>query len=222
MFVNASTLSDPSPSLVRRERLKAETRQAILDAARELFVTVGIEATTMRAIASKIGYTATAIYHHFRDKDALIEELCVADFTALGQAMYRIGRIEDPVDRLRKLGIAYAEFALANQSQYRFMFMTPQRHIPLDSYGMPVQKPDEDAYEFLFQTVSEGIDSGRYRSELSNPHEVSQMMWAGIHGVISLWMTHCDDKYIAWHPPIETIRTLIDTTIRGALRTPPA
>ena len=209
-----------SASLVRRERLKAETRQAILDAARELFVTDGIEATTMRAIASKIGYTATAIYHHFRDKDALIEELCIADFTALGHAMYRIGRIEDPVDRLRKLGHAYAEFAMANPSQYRFMFMTPQRHGPTDALGHPTHKPDEDAYEFLFATVSEGLGANRFRPELSNPHELSQMMWAGTHGVVSLWLTHRDDPYIEWHPPLETVGSLIDAIIRGSLRDP--
>lgn len=209
-----------SASLVRRERLKAETRQAILDAARELFVTDGIEATTMRAIAAKIGYTATAIYHHFRDKDALIEELCVADFTALGHAMYRIGRIEDPVERLKRLGIAYAEFAMANPSQYRFMFMTSQRHGPVDESGRPTHKPDEDAYEFLFATVNEGIETGRFRPELSNPHELAQMMWAGTHGVVSLWLTHCDDPYIQWHPPLETVRSLIDVLIRGAMREP--
>jgi len=220
ILTSVTTAAFPSPSLVRRERLKAETRQAILDAARELFVTVGIEATTMRAIAAKIGYTATAIYHHFRDKDALIEELCVADFTALGHAMYRIGRIEDPVERLQKLGQAYAKFALANPSQYRFMFMTPQRHSPVDANGHPTHKPDEDAYEFLFLTVSEGLDAGRYRADLSNPHELSQMMWAGIHGVVSLWLTHCDDPYIQWHPPLETIHSLIDVMIRGAVRQP--
>jgi len=209
-----------SASLARRERLKAETRQAILDAARDLFVTDGIEATTMRAIAGKIGYTATAIYHHFRDKEALIEELCIADFTALGHAMYRIGRIEDPVERLKKLGLAYAEFAMANPSQYRFMFMTAQRHGPIDELGRPTHKPDEDAYDFLFATVSEGIESGRYRPELSNPHHLSQLMWAGIHGVVSLWLTHCDDPYIQWHPPLETVRSLIDVSIRGAVREP--
>jgi AcrR family transcriptional regulator len=216
MSVTSATI--PSASLVRRERLKAETRQAILDAARDLFVSDGIEATTMRAIAAKIGYTATAIYHHFRDKDALIEELCIADFTALGQAMYRIGRIEDPMDRLAKLGTAYAEFALANPSQYRFMFMTQQRHGPLDANGCPVHKPDEDAYEFLFTTVSEGLAAERFRVELTNPHEISQMMWGGIHGVISLWLTHGDDPYIEWHPALETIRTMVDVMIRGAER----
>lgn len=209
-----------SKSLVRRERLKAETRQSILDAARELFVTDGIEATTMRAISAKIGYTATAIYHHFRDKAALIEELCIADFTALGHAMYRIGRIEDPVERLRRIGQAYADFAIANPSQYRFMFMTSQRQGPSDCVGNPSQKPDEDAYGFLFATVSEGIAAMRFRPELSNPHELSQMFWASTHGVVSLWLTHATDPYIQWHPPLETVRTLIDVAIRGSLRDP--
>ena len=218
MTVTVSSMLPLSPSLVRRERQKAETRQSILDAARDLFVVDGIEATTMRAIAAKIGYTATAIYHHFRDKDALIEELCVADFTALGKAMYKIGHIVEPVDRLRALGAAYAEFALANPSQYRFMFMTPHRHGPVDENGQPTHKPDEDAYQFVFQTVSEGIALGRFRAELKNPHELAQIMWASVHGVVSLWLTHCDDPYIQWHPPIQTIRTMVDVMIRGASR----
>ncbi len=215
-----STLRPITPSLVRRERQKAETRQAILDAARDLFVTDGVDATTMRAIAAKIGYTATAIYHHFRDKDALIEELCVADFTALGKAMYNIGHIPDCVERLRALGVAYADFALANPSQYRFMFMTQQRHKPVDENGCPVNGPEEDAYEFVFQTVSECIRERRFRAELLNPHELAQMMWASVHGVVSLWLTHADDPYIQWHPPIETIHTIVNVMIRGASRDP--
>lgn len=214
MAVTSSSVQHAS--LARRERQKAETRQAILDAARSLFVEDGIEATTMRAIALKIGYTPTAIYHHFRDKDALLEELCRADFTALGQAMYRIGRIEDPVDRLRRMGMAYADFALDNPSQYRFMFMTQQEHRhPDDAH---YAKPDEDAYEFLLQTVTEGISAGKYRPELADPQEMAQMMWAGIHGIVSLYFTHCNDKYIDWRPPRETVRTTIDVLIRGAVR----
>lgn len=205
-------------SLARRERQKAETRQAILDAARELFVADGIEATTMRAIALKIGYTPTAIYHHFRDKDALIEELCMADFSALGHAMYKIGRIEDPVDRLRRLGLAYADFALDNPSQYRFMFMTQQRHGHHED--APYSRPDEDAYEFLLQTVTEGILAGRYRPELADPHEMAQMMWSGVHGIVSLYFTHCEDPYIQWRSPRETVRTMVDVLIRGSIREP--
>lgn len=214
MPVTSSPVRDGS--LARRERQKAETRQAILDAARELFVSDGIEATTMRAIALKIGYTPTAIYHHFRDKEALIEELCMADFGALGQAMHKIGRIEDPVERLRRLGLAYADFALDNPSQYRFMFMTQHEHSVEDADKL--SKPDEDAYGFLLHTVTEGIEAGKYRPELSDPQEMAQMMWSGVHGIVSLYFTHCKDAFIQWRAPRETVRTMVDVMIRGSVR----
>lgn len=207
-------------SLARRERQKAETRQAILDAARELFVTEGVEATTMRAIAAKIGYTPTAIYHHFLDKEALITELCLADFTALGQAMHNIGRIEDPVERLRRMGMAYTDFAMNNASQYRFMFMTQIEHERFDAHGELLKSPDQDAYQFLLATVQEGIEKGRYREDLQDPVELAQMFWGSIHGVIALWFTHCSDPHIKLHDPRLTVRTMCDTMIRGALRNP--
>jgi len=217
-----NTTAIRTASLARRERQKAETRQAILDAARELFVTEGVDATTMRAIAERIGYTPTAIYHHFKDKDTLLVELCMADFRFLGQSLHKIGRIEDPVERLRRMGLAYADFALANKSQYRFMFMTPMRHDMVDSDGNRVRPPDEDAYAFLLQTISEGISSGVYRPELSDPNELAQMTWGAIHGVVSLWMNHGDDPHIQWSPPRETIRSLVDVMIRGTLRNSPS
>ena len=209
-----------SASLARRERQKAETRQAILDAARELFVSAGVEATTMRAIAAKIGYTPTAIYHHFRDKDALIVELCMADLAALGQAMHRIGRIEDPVERVVRMGLAYTHYALENPSQYRFMFMTPFDHNTLDGNETTLMTPDEDAYRFLSQTVQEGIDQGLYRPEFTDPVQLAQMLWGAIHGVIALWFTHCDDPHIVLRDPREVVPVLCDTIIRGALRHP--
>src|SRR5918998_3174665 len=87
----------------RRSRERSETREKILNAAREMFVRRGYEATTMRAIADRIEYTPTAIYHHFRSKQALLTELCSIDFRSLAGAFQRIGRIEDPVERLRRI-----------------------------------------------------------------------------------------------------------------------
>src|SRR6185369_13375110 len=112
-------------SLERRSRERADTRQRILDAAREMFVRRGYEATTMRAIAERIRYTPTAIYHHFRNKEALLIELTSQDFRALAQAFQRIRTVADPVERLRAIGEAYVEFGLAHPMHYRLMFMTP-------------------------------------------------------------------------------------------------
>src|SRR6266545_3531800 len=90
-------------SRLRRDRERAETRERILEAAREMFVRDGYEATTMRAIADQLDYTATAIYHHFRSKEELMLELATTDFRSLAGAFSQIGRIEDPIERLRRV-----------------------------------------------------------------------------------------------------------------------
>lgn len=84
----------------RREKEREEVRAKILDAC-ELFVTHGYEAVTMRKIAAKIDYTATALYTHFADKESLLLALCDADFLALRHAFDRIAQIVDPIERLR-------------------------------------------------------------------------------------------------------------------------
>ena len=70
-------------SMERRTRDREHTRAKILDAARRMFVRRGYEATTMRGIADEVEYTPTAIYHHFRNKEALLKELCAIDFRAI-------------------------------------------------------------------------------------------------------------------------------------------
>jgi len=50
-----------------------ETRTRILDAAEELFMLHGFEATSMRLLTAKAGANLAAVNYHFGSKDALIE-----------------------------------------------------------------------------------------------------------------------------------------------------
>jgi AcrR family transcriptional regulator len=50
-----------------------ETRTRILDAAEELFMQHGFEATSMRQLTAKAGVNLAAVNYHFGSKDALIE-----------------------------------------------------------------------------------------------------------------------------------------------------
>jgi AcrR family transcriptional regulator len=190
-----------------------DTRERILDAARSRFLTKGVEATTMRGIAGDAGLTATAIYHHFRDKDALLEELCLRDFRALAVALQRIGRIEHPPERIRRMGLAYVDFALEHPAQYRFMFMATRPVPPMDT--VKHGNPEEDAYAFLQLTCAEGIAAGCFRPELDDPDELAQILWSGVHGLASLAIAHSNDPWISWRDPRETARALTDAMIRG-------
>jgi AcrR family transcriptional regulator len=201
----------------RRERERQDTRERILDAAREMFATRGVEATTMRAIAQRIEYTPTAIYHHFRDKDELILELCHRDFLMLAQHFARVGRIDDPIERLRMTGLAYLEFGLQFPHHYRVMFMTEHPHPEL---ALERRNPEEDAYGFLLDGVAEAIRAGRLRPELDNPEMVAQMLWGAVHGVVALHVAKHEDRWVDWQDPRETAASLIDAVMRGIGREP--
>jgi AcrR family transcriptional regulator len=203
----------------RRERERQELRDRILDAARTLFAEQGYDAVTMRKIAEKIEYSPTAIYFHFKDKQTLLQELCDTDFGALAQEFQKIARVADPVDRLRLIGRAYVEFAIAYPNHYRLMFMTPSK-ASLQPEGSRLARgnPEEDAYAFLRATVAEAIESGRLRPELTDADLVSQMVWGGTHGVVSLHISNCNDEWINWYDARETAQTLIEVMIRGLVR----
>ena len=206
------------PSLERRERERAETRRKILEAARQMFVQHGYEATTMRAIAAKIGYTPTAIYHHFKDKAALVAELSGLDFRAFAQALRDIGGVPDPVDRLRRMGRAYVAFGVAHPMHYQFLFMTRR---PNESPGRDGQRdPGEDAYGFLRQTCADAIGAGRLRPEFSDADEVAQIAWGAMHGLVALHIAKVDDPWIHWRDVSETAAKACDALIRGLLREP--
>ena len=69
------------PYGTRRERQKAETRDLILESARELFDKLGYEKTTVRAVAQKAGVGLGTIFNHFPDKPSLLIAALLDDLT---------------------------------------------------------------------------------------------------------------------------------------------
>jgi AcrR family transcriptional regulator len=58
-----------------RRRNPEATRQALLDAAIELFGTNGFDATSVQSIADRAQVTKGGFYHHFESKQALLHEI---------------------------------------------------------------------------------------------------------------------------------------------------
>jgi AcrR family transcriptional regulator len=204
----------PSTATDRREREKLAIRTKILDAARELFAEHGYEAVTMRTIAEKIEYTPTAIYYHFKDKDALIRELCDQDYGALAEEFQKIATVADPIERLNAMGLAYARFAFEHPNHYRLMFMTPQcdgENAPLERKG----KPDQDGYAFLVWTVSQAVAAGRLRPEYHDVELTSQIVWAATHGLVALHITKGNDTWVEWRPIEQRVEAMLGLITRG-------
>jgi AcrR family transcriptional regulator len=200
----------------RREREKLETRDLILDAARELFVNEGYEGVSMRKVAEKIEYSPTAIYVHFADKEELFRELCHQDFAHLAQVFQSAALPQDVVGRLKHIGRTYVEFGRQYPNHYKLMFMTPHPPTELDESDREVRgNPEVDAYAFLKLTVRQAIDAGVFRAGLDDAELISQTLWAAVHGVISLQIAkHCD-SWVDWRPLEQRVELILDAVLNG-------
>ena len=204
----------------RRDRERDRTRATILNAAREMFLRDGFEAVSMRRIADAIEYSPTAIYVHFRDKDALFRELCREDFDRLAAAFAQLASVPDPVERVLRLGHGYIRFALEHPNHYRLMFMTvrpPSSEQP-ESKGRG--NPDEDAYAMLRHTVAEAVAQKRFRREFNDVELAAQILWSVPHGVASLQITKGCDHWIDWRPIEARAAGALESILRGMLADP--
>ncbi|HKO92187.1 MAG TPA: helix-turn-helix domain-containing protein, partial [Polyangiaceae bacterium] len=53
----------------------SDTRERILAAARDLFIAHGVQQTSLRDIAERLGISKPALYYHFDSRDALLESI---------------------------------------------------------------------------------------------------------------------------------------------------
>ena len=197
----------------RRDRERADLRTRIMDAARGLFAAEGYAAVSMRRIADAIEYSPTAIYLHFRDKDALVRELAAADFDRLAAVFHaELAGVADPVERLRRSGHVYVRFAVEHPNHYTLMFMT----------AAPPSAPDDPppepvAYNSIVPTVAAAMAAGRFRPHLTDPQLAAQTIWAAVHGVASLQIAMGGDPCIPWAPLDARITAAVDGILDGLL-----
>ena len=92
-----------TPLPVRRRLSPEESREAALDAARELLVELGPQAVTLKAVAAKIGRTHANLLHHFGSaaglQKALIERMAGFITTTIRDTIIRQRKADAPDPR---------------------------------------------------------------------------------------------------------------------------
>ena len=195
----------------RREREKEEVRKKILDAARELFAREGYDHVTMRRIAEAIEYSPTTIYHHFEDKDDVVQSLCEEDFNRLLSFLQQQPAPSSAVEFVRQLGRAYARFAVEYPNHYRFMFMAPDKmQIKEGQCG-----PGEAAFDVVRAAAARALESGEFEGR--DADTVAQVLWACLHGVVTLLIAIPPEGWPAGPAP-DLVDQVIENTIRGFLK----
>jgi TetR/AcrR family transcriptional regulator, transcriptional repressor for nem operon len=99
---------------------KADTRQRIVDAARELFWEKGYTATGLAELLQRAGANSGSFYHFFESKDAVLRTVLETYEDLLDPQVIQpaFDRHTDPVERIFQLLGSYRERLVATKCQY--------------------------------------------------------------------------------------------------------
>ncbi len=191
----------------RRERQREELRQEILDAAREMFIEEGYENVSMRRLAERIEYSPTTIYLYFKDKAELFNQLCDETFAQLALRLEKLHKRlgHDPLTYLRAGLRAYVDFGLKHPHHYSVTFIfAPKETEEYQFEGSAGEK----AFSYMRNAIAMCVEKGLLQTP--DIDATAQAVWAAVHGVTSLMITHKDFPFVAKKKLIdETIETMI-------------
>jgi AcrR family transcriptional regulator len=168
----------------RQSRERAATRQAVLDAARDLFVSRGYRNVSMRGIAERIEYSPAAIYSYFKSKDDIVFALAEEGFRLLAEfGMNAFQQSQDPFERLRAGLWAFYEFSKAHAEYFELMFT---------DRSVPNLSQDFQRFEFFQQVTAAAeadiracIDRGQFSARI-DPAAALHVLWVGVLGAASI------------------------------------
>ncbi|HSY82610.1 MAG TPA: TetR/AcrR family transcriptional regulator [Gemmatimonadaceae bacterium] len=160
------------------------TVQHIASAARRLLDKDGAEAVTMRRVASAVGITPMAIYRHYADRSALLNELADAGFADLAARLTNARQAGSIEERLVRMAEIFLDHALQNPRLFELMFFERRagaRRFPRDF--KTGRSPTANVWAL---TVREGMELGELRQD--DPWEITFAMGALSHGLIALYL----------------------------------
>lgn len=167
----------------RRERQKLETRDGILNAARQIARQEGWGAVTVRRIADLVEYTPPIVYEYFAGKDALLVELQAQGFAQLADRVQAsLAREEDARQRLLTAAGAYLDFAYTEPELYQLMHGVSSAAVPLDRTLSQATRIGDIMEGCLKDwAAAEGIT-------LADPAAAVEITWGLLHGLVSVEM----------------------------------
>jgi len=171
----------------RQVRDREAVQRAILDAARELFVTEGFQQVSIRKIAERIEYSPAAIYGYFPSKDDIFFALAEEGFRLLGDpaGVRHDPALRDapPIERVRAVFRRLYEFS-RDQPQY-FALMFVDRSVPRISREYERFAFAREMKQHIVEDLQASIDAGELPKTLS-PHVAVRVLMVGMLGVAVL------------------------------------
>jgi AcrR family transcriptional regulator len=155
---------------------------ALVETAVELCRGGGPDAVVLREVARRTGVSHNAAYRHFSDREALLAAVADQARDRLEDAMRdRIRSVHGGTaadrtwGRLRAIGRAYVEFALAEPGLFDMAFSDARLHPP-----EPSELGESGPYVLLGKALDDLVTAGLVTPSRREGAEI--LCWAAVHG----------------------------------------
>lgn len=214
--------------MARKPADQSVHRDDILRAAAEVLQRNGYEAATMKDIAAAVNLTAASLYHHFRNKDALLLAVLELGLDAVTQEIERIACSEQSADeKLRGMIRAHILGVTENTAVAAAMVFEIRSLMHVKAPPRSASTEDREAFQAFADrraafftrrdqfedqfraVVREGVENGTFRP-LDVPIFVKTLL--GAHNWVGVW--YKSDGRLNGAQIAELIS---DTMLRGVL-----
>jgi AcrR family transcriptional regulator len=177
------TIKDNSVNIKSEPRRyhHGDLRSALVAAGLELLASRAADEILLREVARAVGVSATAVYRHFPDKQALLFALCERGAQQLSEVQRNAMAGKAPKTAFEASGRAYVLFALANPGLYRLMMATKPSINHIDANGSAMG----NAMQLLKDNVANVLPTNATDME----HKVAVLhAWSLVHGISMLML----------------------------------
>jgi AcrR family transcriptional regulator len=171
-----------------QEDLRGTLRQGMLDAATRLLAEEGPAALTVRRVADAVNCSTTLLYSLFGGKDGLSNELYLeacarlkAELEAASATVSKKKSDENGLAVILAHARAYHQFAKRNPSYYMVLFGDA-----IAGFVPPVESraAGRESLTVVEEAFAHCMQNGTLPP--SNPIAAARLLWAAMHGVVSL------------------------------------
>jgi AcrR family transcriptional regulator len=164
-----SALTPPAPTL--RQQLKADRREALLAAARQLIAKHGYRGGRLEDIGGAAGVSGPAVYRHFASKDAVLAALLVGISHTLRDGGARVQQsAPSPAQALLGLVAWQLDFALT-EPELILIYDRDRFHLPPPDL-QDVRRTQRAYVEIWVEVISAAAPSGRIEVDRTRAHAV--------------------------------------------------
>jgi AcrR family transcriptional regulator len=141
-------------------------RDELLDLAATMFADRGLRATTVRDIADSAGILSGSLYHHFKSKEQMVEEV-LRDFLdwLFGRYQEIVEAETDPLERVKGLFMASFEAIEHRHAQVVIYQDEAKRLSPLPQFSF-VDERNREQRRMWVDILTQGVAEGSFRPDL--------------------------------------------------------